>query len=90
MWKGINMDKATVISQLKEIILRSINIDELPEGIEDANMIDELGINSIDALEILIWIEDTFSFQIPDEDLSSDLLVSMNKLAEYIITRKFE
>lgn len=84
------MDKATVISQLKEIILRSINIDELPEGIEDANMIDELGINSIDALEILIWIEDTFSFQIPDEDLSSDLLVSMNKLAEYIITRKFE
>lgn len=90
MWKGINMDKATLISQLKEIILRSINIDELPEGIEDANMIDELGINSIDALEILIWIEDTFSFQIPDEDLSSDLLVSMNKLAEYIITRKFE
>ncbi len=84
------MDKATLISQLKEIILRSINIDELPEGIEDANMIDELGINSIDALEILIWIEDTFSFQIPDEDLSSDLLVSMNKLAEYIITRKFE
>ena len=90
MRKGINMDKDIVISQLKENILRSINLDDLPEGIEDANMIDELGINSIDALEILIWIEDTFSLQIPDEDLSSDLLVSMNKLADYIITRKFE
>ena len=58
------MDKSTVISQLKEIILRSINRDNLPEGIENANMIDELGINSVDALEILIWIENFLLFVI--------------------------
>lgn len=84
------MDRIIVINKLKEIIIRSINRDDLPEGIEDANMINELGINSVDALEILIWIEDTFSLQIPDEDLSSELLVSMNKLADYIIAKKSE
>ena len=84
------MDRTIVIDKLKEIILGSIQIDDLPDGIEDANMINALGINSVDALEILIWIEDTFNLQIPDEDLNSELLVSMNKLADYIVTKTSE
>lgn len=84
------MNRKFVISKLKEIILRSLKRDDMPDGIEDANMINELGINSIDALEILIWIEDTFNLQIPDEDLNSELLVSMNKLADYIVAKKSE
>ena len=86
----INMNRTTVINQLKEIILRSIKRDELPDNIEDANMINELGINSVDALEILIWIENTFNLQIPDEDLNSELLISMNKLADYIVSKTSE
>jgi acyl carrier protein len=84
------MNRTIVINKLKEIILRSIKRDDMPDGIEDANMINELGINSIDALEILIWIEDTFNLQIPDEDLNSELLVSMNKLADYIVKKTSE
>lgn len=81
------MNKVTVISQLKEIVLRSVKADKLPDDIDEVNMINALGINSVDALEILIWIENTFNLQIPDEDLNSELLVSMNNLADYIISK---
>ena len=84
------MNRTIVINKLKEIILRSIKRNDMPDGIDDANMINELGINSIDALEILIWIEDTFNLQIPDEDLNSELLVSINKLADYIVAKTSE
>lgn len=83
----IIMNKVTVISQLKEIVLRSVKADKLPDDIDEVNMINALGINSVDALEILIWIENTFNLQIPDEDLNSELLVSMNNLADYIISK---
>lgn len=81
------MNKATVINNLKEIIIRSLQVDKLPDNIEEVNMINELGINSVDALEILIWIENTFSLQIPDEDLNSELLISMDKLADYVLSK---
>lgn len=82
------MNKSEVVIKLKEIVINSMHINKTPSDIEGRDMIAELGINSVDALEILIWIENTFQIQIPDEDLNADLLRSVDKLAEYVMGKK--
>lgn len=82
------MNKSEVINKLKEIVIKSMEINKLPDDIEGTDMIGELGINSVDALEILVWIENTFLIQIPDEDLNADLLKSVDNLSDYVLRRQ--
>lgn len=76
------MYREQIVDKLKEIIEKSIDVNK--EDIIGDNLITELGINSVDALEILVWVENTFDIIIEDEDLSIDLLSSINTLADYV------
>jgi len=78
------MKKEDIALKLKQIIIKSIGLKKTPDEIEGKDLIAELGINSVDAVEILVWVENTFKFQIPDEDLNADLIRSLDGFAEYI------
>jgi len=82
------VDKLVVIEELKEIIKKTMEIEISNDMMKGENLIEEFGINSVDALEILVWIENTFDITFPDEDLGSDLLLSIDGLADYILNRK--
>lgn len=82
------MDKSIVIKELKEIIKKTMELEISNDMIKGENLIEEFGINSVDALEILVWIENTFNIILPDEDLGSNLLESIDKLADYILKRR--
>lgn len=82
------MDKSIVIKELKEIIKKTMELEIPNDMIKGENLIEEFGINSVDALEILVWIENTFNIILPDEDLGSNLLESIDKLADYILKRR--
>lgn len=82
------MNRNEVIAKLKEIIISTMELDMTPEELKGDNLVDEIGFNSVDALEILVWVENTFDMRFPDEDLSSELLTTLDNLADYIIKRK--
>ena len=82
------MEKSYVENKLSDIIKSSMNIDFANEDIIGENLILECGINSIDALEIFLNIENEFNIFIEDEDLSSQLLSSLQKLSEYVIRKQ--
>lgn len=82
------MNNENIIKKLKEIIIKTMNLEFYPDDNEGENLIGKLGINSVDALEILVWVENEFDISFPDEDLSADLLSSLDYLAEYIHNRK--
>lgn len=82
------MSKDEIIVKLKEIVIRTMELDKSPQDIIGENLIEEIGFNSVDALEILVLIENTFDIRVPDEDLSSELLTSINNLADYVMKRK--
>lgn len=82
------MNRSEVIRELKEIIIKTMELNVEPEDIKGENLIEEIGFNSVDALEILVWVENTFDMRFPDEDLSSELLSSLDNLADYVIRRK--
>lgn len=79
--------KNDVILKIKEIIIKSMELDLLPEKIDGSDLIGELGINSVDALEILVWVENEFDIRIEDEDLNAELMSSIDGLSTYIISK---
>ena len=48
----------------------------------DTNLVDDLGADSLDVVELIMSVEDEFGFSIPDEDAAE--LVTVGKLVEYI------
>jgi acyl carrier protein len=53
--------------RIKEIISDklSVNVDEI---VPQANIVDDLGADSLDEVELLMAFEDEFDIEIPDED----------------------
>jgi acyl carrier protein len=76
-----------VRERLKETIAKALELKQPPETIKGDHLIEELGISSVDALEVLIWVENDFGVQIADEDLSQELVDSLDKLAAYVEAR---
>ncbi len=53
------------------------------ESLLEAGVVDSTGI-----LELTLFVEETFGFQIPDDDVVPDHFDSVAKLAAYIESRK--
>ena len=72
---------------LKKMIIETLNLEEVtPEGIDnDAPLFREgLGLDSIDALELVVAIEKIFNIIIEDEDVGKRAFASINALARFI------
>ena len=52
----------------------------------DTNIVDDLGADSLDVVELIMSVEDEFGFSIPDEDAAE--LVTVGTLAEHIEARQ--
>lgn len=48
----------------------------------DTNIVDDLGADSLDVVELIMSVEDEFGLSIPDEDATE--LVTVGKIVEYI------
>lgn len=78
------MQREEIIQKIREIIRDNLKLDCAPEEIKGTDLIAELGINSVDALEILVWVETVFDITIEDDDLNIDIMETLDHLADYI------
>lgn len=72
---------------LKEQIIEQLNLEDLtPADIQDdAPLFGEgLGLDSIDALEFIVLLEQNYGINIADPSEGKDIFQSVNSLAEYI------
>ncbi|WP_030241113.1 acyl carrier protein [Streptomyces sp. NRRL S-350] len=76
--------------RLRRLMVESLRLDIAPEAIPDTNLRDAVGIDSVMGLEFLIWVENEFGIQIQDEDLSVELVDSLDALAAYVDERAAE
>jgi len=70
-------DRAEILSKLTEIIVETRGVDE-EECTESATLFDDLGLESIDFLEISFRMEEDFGFPFPTDDLGA-LLTSVGE-----------
>ena len=56
--------------KVKEVIVNTLSCEEAKVSLE-ASLIDDLGADSLDAVELNMALEEAFSISIPDEDLAT-------------------
>lgn len=72
---------------LKKMIIETLNLEEVtPEEIDnDAPLFREgLGLDSIDALELVVAIEKVFKIIIEDEDVGKRAFASIHALSRFV------
>jgi len=77
--------------QLKEMIVHDLKIHTVePEGISDTDPLfgEGLGLDSLDAVELVVLIQKKFGIQIDDMEEGKKAFVSINSLAQFISERQ--
>ncbi|MEM1177829.1 MAG: phosphopantetheine-binding protein [Acidobacteriota bacterium] len=81
---------AELKSRIRNTIVDRLKLEVAASDINDAAPLfgDEgLGLDSIDALELVLGIEQEFGVRIEDEEVGSKALASVESLAEFIASQ---
>ncbi len=89
------MDPTTVRSEVKALLVTGLRLTLGPEEIaDDAPIFGQsedgkgLGLDSIDALELVVLVEERFDVAIADEDVGKRAFASVAALADFIVEAK--
>lgn len=72
--------------RIKRLIVERLKLEMDPEEIGDADPLfgEGLGLDSIDALELVLGLEQEFGVKIEDEEVGGEALASVDSLAEFV------
>lgn len=82
------MDATEVRKQLKELMVSELNLEgKSPSDIDDAAPLfgDGLGLDSLDALQLAMSVEEKFGVRIPEGDEARPIFASVNALVDHIV-----
>lgn len=82
------METAALVEELKALIIKNLKLEDItPSDIDPSAPLfgGGLGLDSIDALELVVGLEKTYGIRIPDEDVGKEAFASVNALAAYVI-----
>ena len=77
--------------QLKGLLIEGLRLESTkPEDIADAEpiFVEGLGLDSIDALELAVLVEEHFRVSIPDEEVGKVAFASIDALADFILANQ--
>jgi len=83
------MDRNELKLHLKQLLIDGLRLQDLrPDDIQDAApiFVEGLGLDSVDALELVVLVEEKFNIQIPDEDVGKRAFASIDALTDYVST----
>ena len=79
------------ILQLKKLIIERLKLEEVsPEGIgtDDPLFGEGLGLDSIDALELVLGLEKEYGVIIPDAEVGQKVFQSVRTIAQYVLENR--
>ena len=74
-------------TELKESIIEQLNLEDVEPadiGNDESLFGDGLGLDSIDALELIVLLEKDYGIKLTDPAQSREIFVSINRMAEFI------
>jgi len=80
----------SIKQKLKELLVRELNLEGIePESIKDEDALfgDGMGLDSLDAVELVVIIQKHFGIEIKDMDEGRTAFESVNSLAAFIEER---
>jgi len=77
--------------ELKERIIEVLNLEEIAvEDIQDTDALfgDGLGLDSIDALELIVLLDKEYGIKLSDPKQGKDIFQSIETMAQYVATNR--
>ena len=75
------MTRDEILKKVKEITSEQLGVDE-SQITPEAKFIDDLGADSLDTVELVMALEETFDLEISDEE--AEKLTTVQKVVDYI------
>ncbi len=72
---------ASFDEKVKQIIVEQLGVDEA-EVTPTASFVDDLGADSLDTVELVMALEESFDIEIPDED--AEKILTVQQAIDYI------
>ncbi len=74
----------TVVDRVRELVPEAADV----ASIDDKDLREFAGFDSLGILELLVWLEGQFAITIPDEELVVEHFSSVGKMADYVIAHR--
>ncbi|MDE6110355.1 MAG: acyl carrier protein, partial [Eubacterium sp.] len=68
-----------VFEKIKEILAEQLDIENAESITMDSLLVEDLGADSLDSIDIVMSVEDEFKIEVPDE-----VIESMNSVADIV------
>ena len=75
------MEHEEIFAKVKDVIVDQLSVDE-DDVTSEASFFDDLGADSLDIVELVMALEDSFGVSIPDEEAES--IKTVGDAVEYI------
>jgi acyl carrier protein len=84
------MDAGALRTEVKQLLATGLRLELAPSDIPDDSPIfgDGLGLDSIDALELVVLVEEKFHVSIPDEEVGRQAFASVSALVQFILNER--
>jgi acyl carrier protein len=81
------VDEAALRRRIKELMVERLRLEGVdPNDIDDERPFDWIGLDSVDALELVVALEKEFDIKVRNEDLKKESFASVAALASMIRT----
>jgi len=74
-----------MLQNVKDLIAKQLRVEVSSIG-DDSNIMEDLGADSLDVVDLLMAVEENFGVTVPDEDVPS--LKTVRNIADYIETHE--
>jgi acyl carrier protein len=80
------MEVIMYFEKIVELVKEHLALDDVSNITPQTSLMGDLEVDSLDAVEIVMKIEDTFGIEIPDEDVNQ--FKNLGDIANYIKAKK--
>ena len=84
------MSEPDLRSRIKQMLVKNLMLQKNPEEIADDLPLfgpNGLGLDSIDALELVVSMEKTFGVGVPNSEVAGKALKTVNTIHDYIVEK---
>ena len=74
----------SIQSRVQDLVAEQLGLDR-SDLVSGANILDDLGADSLDVVELVMAIEETFGLEVPDEEIEA--LRTIGDVEKYVASR---